>query len=103
MNFLCEPKPAEKEYNRPETTDVPMTEDGVTIGRKKANKVNIAHGSCSGDHCVIYKDSFKDISSMGTFLHVRNMDEVKENVQSQFVPVNPNLDIYYCDYFYKLK
>lgn len=80
-----------------------MTEAGVSIGRKAVNKVVITHSSCSGEHCIVYADGLADISTNGTYLHVKNIDEVREGIQSHFVPFDHNLEVYVLDYLFKLQ
>ena len=72
--------------------------NGVHVGKLKEKQLVITHETISRDHCAITTAGLEDHSSIGTFMLLRNIDEVVNNAQSSWIEVNPNMPISFAEY-----
>jgi len=77
LTLIKEIVPSGKEI--PATIDM-ATEDGITVGKLKKNKVTVPHPEISGaGHSTLFADHIEDKSTNGTFINYHN--------RATFVPV----------------
>ena len=63
----------------------------------------LGHSNLSRTHLHLYGDTIKDVSTHGTFIHIKNLSETLRSVPSGFVPFDKNQHITVLGYHLEVK